>query len=115
MKSRLWLAPLTAVARLPSCSAASCAAFDVLPQRTVDAAAAQRLSGLLIAFSPDAPRSVLDGYRDALVCRGAQMDAPHYNIGMLTGRVPLEYKAALETSRYIAAVDFDGPVSTLGP
>ncbi|KAJ2766627.1 hypothetical protein IWQ56_003647, partial [Coemansia nantahalensis] len=74
-----------------------------------------RLAPLIIAFSADAPRSVLDGYRDALVCRGAQMNEPSYHVGMLTGRVPLEYQGVLETSRFITVVERDGPVSALAP
>ncbi|KAJ2783121.1 hypothetical protein H4R18_001869 [Coemansia javaensis] len=107
---RLALATLALAA---AAAAAACPAYDVLLARAADDVAPQNAAEMIVAFTPDTPRAVLDAYRVALACRGAKLRPPMYEIKMLAGRIPTEYKAALESSRYVAAVDYDAVVSAM--
>ncbi|KAJ1965853.1 hypothetical protein GGI12_000482 [Dipsacomyces acuminosporus] len=91
----------------------TCAGFDVLPKVTYDNVAPQALERIIIVFKQGTSPQILDSFRDALSCRGGKVDAPSYNIGMLTALTPAQYAKDLEKSSYVASVEDDDVVTAL--
>ncbi|KAJ2162991.1 hypothetical protein GGF46_000177 [Coemansia sp. RSA 552] len=91
----------------------TCAAFDALPKLSFNNVAPQALAPVIISFSQDTSDQIIDAYRDALTCRGSQMDSPSYNIKTMSGLASLVFKGALESSSHITSVDVDGLVTVM--
>ncbi|KAI9502488.1 hypothetical protein BX070DRAFT_14892 [Coemansia spiralis] len=91
----------------------TCAAFQGLSKITYNSLTPQTLSSVIIAFEPNTTSQAMDSYSDALQCRGSTVSALNYNTQTLIGYVAQQFFSQLQGSKYVAAVEPNGQVSTL--
>ncbi|KAJ1803970.1 hypothetical protein LPJ56_006842, partial [Coemansia sp. RSA 2599] len=93
------LAALLLVVHMALAKDVTCAAFQSLSQVTYDNAQAQQTQvRLIVSFADGTSRQTLDAYREALICRGANMNTPNYNTLTLIGSTTAGFANELRSS-----------------
>ncbi|KAJ2842618.1 hypothetical protein J3B02_005526, partial [Coemansia erecta] len=115
---------LVATMNIAAAKEVTCPAFQSLSQVTYDNAQPQTQGNLTVRFADGTSRQTIDAYRNALVCRGAKIDAPDYNKLTLEGSTTAKFAKELSKSPDVTSLQYqsnttDGesmsPLFTMSP